>query len=98
MSDMGVFLGEDLRYQQVFYATHAAGATATWQVWAKPRGCSMVYIHAWAGGGGLTGAAAAARGGGGGGGSAAASHFLCPAFLLPDRLFVQVGKGGAGST
>src|SRR6266566_4642662 len=102
MSDMGGFLGVDVPYRQVFYANHASGATAPFQVWSKPRGISMVYIFTISGGGGggggFTAAAAAARGGGGGGASGGAYRVLAPAMFLPDRLYVQVGKGGIGGS
>jgi hypothetical protein len=71
-----------------------------WHTWLKPRGKSMVYMLAMGGGagggGGFTAAAGNARGGGGGGGSSAVISLVCPTFLLPDRLFIQVGAGGQG--
>lgn len=48
------------------------------------------------GGGGFTATAGSARGGGGSGGSSGLSRVVVPAFLLPDRLYVQVGAGGQG--
>ena len=71
-----------------------------WESWRKPRGVRMVYIlnigGGGGGGGGFTAIAGSARGGGGGGGSSAQTISVFPAFLLPDVLFVQVGKGGLG--
>lgn len=71
-----------------------------WHTWLKPRGKSMVHIvcigGGGGGGGGFTGAAASARGGGGGGGSSGVTRVTLPAFLCPDRLYVQVGAGGQG--
>jgi hypothetical protein len=51
------------------------------------------------GGGGSGGHASAAAGnsaGGGGGGSSAIVRGIIPAFLLPDTLYILVGKGGIG--
>ena len=77
------------------------GTTTTdWQTWVKPRNATMVHmtlIGAGAGGGGgLTGAAGTARGGGSGGGSGAMTRILIPAYLLPDRLYLMVPRGGNG--
>lgn len=81
---------------------NANGSTNNWQVWEKPRGCSMVFMLAvgsgGGGGGGFTGSSGANRGGGGGGGSGALTKLLVPAFCLPDRLYVQIGLGGLAST
>jgi hypothetical protein len=81
--------------QQDVQIFHANGST--WQTWQKPRKCNYVYIMCVGGGGG---------GGGGnnlsnyvwvsGGGSGAVSRALYNAQQLPDRLYVQVGLGGAG--
>ena len=58
----------------------------TTREWVKPAGCSFVWFT-------LIGA-----GGGGanplGGGSGAVTNFMCPAFLIPDVLQVNVGNGG----
>lgn len=68
--------------------------------WHKPRGVSMVNILAigggGGGGGGFTRAAGNAGGGGGGGGSSGVTRVTCPAWLLPDELYIKVGHGGAG--
>ena len=99
MDQVGWPSGDEFTKLQVFKNT--GGTTTTdWQVWIKPRNARMVYI--WnmgagaGGGGGLTGAAGTARGGGSGGGSAAIVRQLIPAFLLPDRLYLMVGRGGNG--
>ncbi len=80
----------------------AAGSTASWQFWEKPRGCAQVFIAAvgagGGGGGGFTRVAGNAGGGGAGGGGAAFSRLLIPAIFIPDRLWIQVGFGGAGGT
>lgn len=78
--------------------------TATNEVhtWTKPVGCNFVYMIAVGGGGaggnGGSGAAGTARGGGGGGASAAINTLLVPAFLIPDTLFIKVGRGGSRLT
>lgn len=70
------------------------------ETWRKPRGVSMVNILAIAGGGGggggFTRAEGNAGGGGGGGGSSGIGRLTCPAWLLPDVLYIQVGAGGQG--
>lgn len=66
------------------------------QRWEKPKGINFVYgmiIGAASGGGG-----GGTLGGGGGGTPGGFYTFLQPAFLVPDYLYVSVGKGGAGGT
>jgi len=64
---------------------------ATISDWVKPQGASFVWFT-------LIGA-----GGTGdfntfiGGGSGAVTNFMCPAFLIPDRLSVRVGSGSTGA-
>ena len=56
-------------------------------------------VEMWAvggGGGGAGGAVGTTVNGGAGGGSSGAARFLCPALLLPDILYIYVGKGGFG--
>jgi hypothetical protein len=71
-----------------------------WETWQKPRGVSMVQIlcigGGAGGGGGFSAAAGNPRGGGGSGGASGVSRVTIPAFLLPDRLYIQVGAGGQG--
>jgi hypothetical protein len=72
---------------------------SAWQVWNKPLNCKFVYIFAIGGGGGGGGGRTSALNtatGGGGGGSSAITIGLYPANMLPDRLYIQVGLGGAG--
>jgi hypothetical protein len=73
-----------------------------WTTWLKPRGKTMGYFIAIGGGGGggagFGAAAGAARGGGGGGGGASIGRLLVPLFMIPDRLYIQVGAGGLGAT
>lgn len=82
---------------QVFYFI-GTGTTA-WQVWNKPPNCKWVNFFLVGGGAGGQGGqinAASTRSGGSGGGSAAFAYITVPAFALPDRLYIQVGGGGAG--
>lgn len=65
--------------------------------WVKPQGASFVWFTLIGGGGG------SASGNIGvddsrGGGSAAVTNFMCPAFLIPDVLSVQIGDGGTGGS
>lgn len=84
---------------QVFLPTSAVNGQG-YQEWRKPRGCSMVQMIVIAGGGGggggFTRTAGSAGGGGAGGACSGISRFICPATVLPDILYVQVGQGGQG--
>jgi hypothetical protein len=75
-------------------------ATGNFQTWSKPRNAKFIEIFCL--GGGAGGAHpilnAGALVGGGGGGSAGIARGLIPAFLLPDNLYILVGKGGLGAT
>ena len=72
----------------------------SWVVWEKPRGAHMIRITCIAGGGGggsgFSSNTTTNRGGGGGGGSSTISIVTLPAYVLPDRLYVSSGVGGAG--
>ena len=93
------YLSSDLGRNQIFTLPSTVTNTQ-WHVWEKPRGVNSVRIYCigggGGGGGGFTAATSSARGGGGGGGGAGVSALVVAAMLLPDRLFVQVGAGGAG--
>lgn len=84
---------------QIFKSPSSAIETIN-DVWIRPRGCSMGLIICVGGGagagGGFGSTAGASRGGGGGGGSSGFSRLLVPLILLPDRLYLCVGPGGAG--
>ena len=84
---------------QVFYNSDAT--TNSWQTWTKPAGCSFVHLTVIGGGGGggngRSGGGNNLSGGGGGGGSGAYSTGLFPASVLPDTLYVLVGRGGTRS-
>jgi hypothetical protein len=86
--------------QQRFWVYTGNKNNTGFQTWTKPPGISFVHIIAIGAGGGGAGAypysaGTAARGGGGGGSGAINSTFL-PAYLAPDRLYINVGLGGAG--
>jgi len=80
-SDVQVFIG------------NSQSAGASWQVWDKPRGKSMVNIQLTGKGGngglGAVGANSTAAGGGGGG-SGAQTSLTMPLALLPDQLFLSL--------
>jgi hypothetical protein len=73
-------------------------ATGNWQTWNKPRNAKMIEIFCLGGGGGgsHTTATPSNIAGGGGGASGGIVRGLIPAFLLPDTLYILVGKGGVG--
>lgn len=92
-------IADDSAKKQVFYAV-SSGSTQ-WQTWQKPNGAKMVHIYILGGGaGGGAGRTGGVNtgGGGGGGGSTAISIGLFPACMLPDILYVSVGKGGSGGS
>ena len=75
-------------------------ATGNWQTWNKPRNAKMIEIFCLGGGagGGVSGLGIFNKNGGGSGGSGGIVRGLIPAFLLPDTLYILVGKGGIGSS
>ena len=79
---------------QIFYTN---GTTNAWQTWQKPRKCNYVYIMCIGGGGGGAGGSIGTNSNSAtGGGSGGVTRALYNAQQLPDRLYVQVGLGGAG--
>ena len=70
-----------------------------WETWEKPRGINMIRVTCigagGGGGGGVTDNNTGARGGGAGGGSGGVTMITVPAVILPDVLYVSVGRGGA---
>jgi hypothetical protein len=82
---------------QSTFTFYSLGA-GVWQTWNKPRGAKMIEIFCLGGGGaGVAPTLSTGTGtGGGGGGSAGIVRGLIPAFLLPDTLYILVGKGGIG--
>jgi hypothetical protein len=75
-------------------------ATGNWQTWNKPRNAKFIEIFCLGGGagGGVATVGTGNRNGGNGGGAGGIVRGIIPAFLLPDNLYILVGKGGAGST
>ena len=75
-------------------------ATGNWQTWSKPRGAKMIEIFCLGagGGGGSPVVTVGNANGGAGGGSAGIVRGLIPAFLLPDTIYILVGKGGVGAS
>jgi hypothetical protein len=84
------------------FADFLGNVFATWQPYEIPRNHSMVFMVAMGGSGyggnGFSAAAGNARGGGGGGGSGGIARFLCPRILLPDVVYILVGRGGVNAT
>lgn len=76
--------------------------STNWQIWSKPRNAKFVFIYAIGGGGGgaagVSGSPGTNRAGGGGGAASNVTRFFIPASLIPDILYVLVGRGGAGGT
>jgi hypothetical protein len=72
-------------------------ATGNWQTWEKPRNAKMIQIFCLGGGGGGASVFTTTNSNGGGGGaSGGIVRGLIPAFLLPDTIYILVGKGGLG--
>lgn len=73
----------------------------SYQTWVKPSGINFIQIigvgggGGGGGGGGYVNTSTGVVGGGGGASSAMTTVFL-PAFLIPDILYIQVGRGGTG--
>lgn len=63
--------------------TGSSGAQSPTQTWVKPQGASFVWFT-------LIGAGANGDGTSGGG-SGVVTNFMCPAFLIPDSLNIEVG-------
>jgi hypothetical protein len=88
-------LPDNSRAQQVF------NYTGDFEVWAKPRGITMVHLIAIGGGAGgacgYAGSTSTLRGGGSGGCQGGQINALFPASLIPDLLYINVGAGSAGT-
>lgn len=72
---------------QIFYGSKSLSSDdgSNAQDWVKPQGASFVWFT-------LIGAGGNGDGTTQGGGSGAVTNFMCPAFLIPDRLSVYVGE------
>ena len=79
------------------FTVNSSGSTG-WQVWNKPQNAKFVHMLVIGGGGGGGGGVGATtnRNGGGGGASSALAGALYMGYMVPDTLFVSVGKGGSG--
>jgi hypothetical protein len=75
-------------------------ATGNWQAWSKPRNAKFIEIFCLGGGagGGMASVTTGATSSGSGGGSGGIVRGLIPAFLLPDTIYILVGRGGIGAT
>jgi hypothetical protein len=85
--------------QQQTFTFYSLGA-GVWQTWNKPRNAKFIEIFCLGGGagGGVATISAFSKNGGAGGGSGGIVRGIIPAFLLPDILYILVGKGGIGSS
>ena len=85
--------------QQLFVGSDNNSNLTEWQTWRKPRGKNWLTIMAVGGGasGGCGINTTTTSGGGAGGGGGGYTHVTIPMFLVPDVLYIQCGKGGAGA-
>jgi len=75
-------------------------ATGNFQTWSKPRNAKFIEIFCLGAGAGgsIATVGTGARNGGNGGAAGGIVRGIIPAFLLPDTLYILVGKGGIGSS
>jgi hypothetical protein len=81
-------------YISIYYST--VTALNRWQAWSKPKNCKFVYIVTIGAGGGGAGGTTTSNTARTAGGSGAIMRSLYPAHILPDTLYVSVGRGGPG--
>jgi len=76
---------------QYFYGSSKAltANTTTSKDWVKPQGASFVWFTLIGGGSSGDGTS--------GGASGVVTNFMCPAFLIPDQLQINVGSGGTNN-
>jgi hypothetical protein len=86
--------------QKYIFYPNSVTAGVGWQTFDIPESVTMLYIFLLAGGGGGGSGFAGSPngGGGGGGGSSSQTSVLIPAAMLPSRLFLSIGHGGATAT
>lgn len=75
-------------------------AGTNWKTWVKPTQYNNFIIYACGGGGaggaGQSGAAGTIRTGGGGGAGGILQIINTPSYLLPETLYISIGRGGTG--
>lgn len=73
-------------------------AASNWRTWVKPTQYNNFIIYACGGGGaggsGQSGAAGTTRTGGGGGAGGVLQIINTPSYLLPETLYISIGRGG----
>ena len=88
-------LPESPRFRKYVYNGNSFTVGASWDIWTRPPGASMLGFFLLGGGGaggtGVIGANSTAAGGGGGG-SAGQTIGEIPLDLLPPRLYISVGQ------
>lgn len=82
--------------QQDVQIFNAISGSNSWQTWQKPRKCNYVWIMCIGGGAGGGGGGTTNNQGGTGGQVGAITRALFNSSFLSDRLYIQVGVGGAG--
>jgi hypothetical protein len=75
---------------QIFTGRTKETVGGTTNQWVKPQGASFVWFTLIGSGGNSNGTT--------GGGSGAVTNFMCPAFLIPDGLTIEVAGGSQGRT
>ena len=100
MSVLFGFEPRDILAEQIYGPRGAANDASNMHIWTKPPNARMLGFFLLGGGtGGVAGTQGTASGdkaGGSGGGSGAITHGIFPAILIPDRLYLFVGRGGPG--
>jgi hypothetical protein len=88
--------GADIQY----FEGSATASQTQWQTWRKPRGARWIHLlGVGGGGGGGTGINTTTTSGAGAGGSSGGqTTVMIPAMFVPDTLYIQAGRGGAGAT
>lgn len=84
-------INPEQKTEHIFYTT------GNWQTFNKPYNAKFIEIFCVGGGGGGSQTTNSSGNGGGGGAGAGIVRGIIPAFLLPDTLYILVGKGGAGA-
>jgi hypothetical protein len=86
--------------QQDIKVYYANSGSFGYQTWAKPRKCNFIYILSIDGGGGGTSGTSTLLNSNtvnnSGGGSGGVARAIINANLVPDTLYIKVGKGGIG--